>query len=105
MSYSSSRKLYRSRDGVIFGVCQGFADWRELPVGPVRLIVILIALFTAVVPVLLVYFALAVFLPLEPKRGDKDDRWDSARPSGDGGSSNSGRDKERDWDQRFYGPK
>lgn len=104
MSYSR-RKLYRSRDGVLFGVCQGFADWRELPVGPVRLIVILIAMFTAVVPVLLIYFALAVFLPLEPKKGNGDDRWDSRRPSDDGGRSNSGRDKEKDWDQRFYGPK
>ena len=102
MYSSNQRKLYRSRDGVMFGVCQGFAEWRELPVAPVRFLFILIALFTAVVPCLLIYFGLAMFLPLEPKRRDRDDRNESGRPNDDDGKSRRGKDKEKDWDQRFY---
>ncbi len=104
MYSNNQRKMYRSRDGVIFGLCQGFADWRELPVGSVRLVVVLIALFTAVMPVLLIYFGLAMFIPLEPRRGDRDNNRDSHGPS-DGGSEDRGKDKEKDWDQRFYGPR
>ncbi|MCD4760699.1 PspC domain-containing protein, partial [bacterium] len=39
-SYKSRtrRKLRRSRDGVIWGVCKGFANWLEAPVGIVRII-------------------------------------------------------------------
>jgi phage shock protein PspC (stress-responsive transcriptional regulator) len=29
--------LRRSRDGIIFGVCQGFADWLGIPAWPLRL--------------------------------------------------------------------
>ncbi|MGE0075822.1 MAG: PspC domain-containing protein [Sphaerochaetaceae bacterium] len=32
-----ARGLRRSRDGVLFGVCQGFADWLEIPAWPLRL--------------------------------------------------------------------
>ncbi len=60
------RKLYRSRHGELLGVCQGIADWRELPVGPIRLLVIIIAVSTAVVPVLAIYIAAGFLLPLEP---------------------------------------
>ena len=42
----ATRKLYRSNYGEIFGVCKGCAQWRDLPDGGVRLVVILIAVFT-----------------------------------------------------------
>ncbi|MDR1626496.1 MAG: PspC domain-containing protein, partial [Spirochaetia bacterium] len=29
-------KWYRSRHGIIFGVCQGFAEWKDLSVGMIR---------------------------------------------------------------------
>jgi len=60
------RKLYRSRHGELFGVCQGIADWRDLPVGPIRLIVILLAVFSGFIPVLLIYILAALILPVEP---------------------------------------
>ncbi len=62
-----SKKLYRSRRGEIFGVCKGIADWKDLPVGPIRLAVVLIALTTAVVPVLVIYILAALVMPVEPK--------------------------------------
>ena len=90
-------KLYRSRSGIIFGVCQGFADWRELPVGMVRLVFLLTLIFTGFFPVILIYFGLAIFLPLEPPayKRPRDRRREDDDPD-------FGRDRERDWDQRFY---
>lgn len=60
-------RLYRSRKGEIFGVCQGIADWRGLPVGPIRLGVVLLAIFTSVAPMLVIYLLLALILPVEPE--------------------------------------
>lgn len=66
MSYTSKR-LYRSRNGKFFGVCQGIADWRDLPVEFVRLFVILAFVFTGFFPVGVIYFLAALILPLEPE--------------------------------------
>ncbi len=66
-----NKGLYRSRRGEIFGVCKGIADWKDLPVGPIRLAVILIALTTAVFPVLVIYVLAAVILPVEPKASER----------------------------------
>ena len=65
------KKLYRSRRGEIFGVCQGIADWKDLPVGPIRLAVILLAVFTAFAPVLVIYILAALIMPVEPKGSEK----------------------------------
>ena len=65
-------KWYRSRRGLLFGVCQGLANWKQLSVGLVRLVVIVLCVFLRVVPVFLVYAALAIFLPVEPDDGDED---------------------------------
>jgi phage shock protein C len=66
MVMTGNRKLYRSRHGEFMGVCQGFADWRELPVGPIRLLVIVIALSTGIFPILTLYILAGIFMPLEP---------------------------------------
>ena len=65
------RKLYRSKHGELFGVCQGLADWRDLPVGPIRLIVILLAVFSGFIPILLLYVLAALILPVEPGYQDR----------------------------------
>ncbi|MDD3998166.1 MAG: PspC domain-containing protein, partial [Sphaerochaetaceae bacterium] len=54
------KKLYRSRNGKVFGVCQGFADWRELPVDIIRLIVIVAILTTGFFPGVVIYALLAL---------------------------------------------
>jgi len=59
----------RSRRRIIFGVCQGLADWKKLPVGILRLILILAFFFTGFfgrVVVAIAYIALGIFLPPEP---------------------------------------
>ena len=41
MSTPGTRSLYRSRKGVLFGVCRGFAETNNMSVGGVRLVVVL----------------------------------------------------------------
>lgn len=70
----ATRRLYRSRDGQILGVCKGIAEWRDYPVDTIRLIVVLIAIFTAVAPCLVIYFILGLVLPVNPYEDDSYDR-------------------------------
>jgi phage shock protein C len=63
-------RLYRSRHGEFMGVCQGLADWRELPVGPIRLLVIVLAFSTGIFPILILYILAGMFMPLEPTGRD-----------------------------------
>ena len=60
----ATRRLYRSRNGEILGVCKGIAEWRDYPVDTIRLIVVLIAIFTAIAPCLVIYFILGLVLPV-----------------------------------------
>ncbi len=55
----------------MLGVCQGIADWRDLPVGPIRLLFIIIAVSTAIFPALLVYIAAGFILPLAPTDSER----------------------------------
>lgn len=58
--------LHRSEEKkVLMGVCQGFADEYKMDVGIVRLIVVLIAVFTAFFPALLAYIIIGAVLPVE----------------------------------------
>ena len=62
----TQRKLYRAKEGVLLGVCQGIADWINGPVFVVRLIFIIVALSTAVLPSLLVYLIVGLIIPVRP---------------------------------------
>ena len=123
-----TRRLYRSRHGEWLGVCKGIAEWRDLPVDTVRLIVILIAIFTAIVPCLIIYFLVGLVLPINPydddsyergyRAGQKDGRRDARRgktyyynpepedfvnteTKGESDEEYERRKKESDWDNRF----
>lgn len=61
-----SRGLYRSRDGVIFGVCRGLADYFNLKVGWIRFFAVLGFLLTGVWPLLIIYPAAALLMKPEP---------------------------------------
>ena len=60
------RCLYRSRDGAIFGVCRGVAEYFELSVGVTRLLTIGACLFTGVWPVVIAYVVAAMILKPKP---------------------------------------
>lgn len=58
--------LYRSRNGMILGVCKGIADLYELPVFWLRIGVLFLMFFTGIWPVVLGYFVLAFCCKPEP---------------------------------------
>ncbi len=60
-------KLYRSRDGILAGVCGGIADWLDMPVGIVRVITLCLFIFSAVIPVGTIYILMAIFVQKEPR--------------------------------------
>lgn len=66
MHYDPDRKLYRARNGRIFGVCKGFAKYFDVPLGLVRMGAVLALFFTGFTPVIVVYLVLAFVLKLEP---------------------------------------
>lgn len=121
--YMATNKLYRSRRGKIFGVCQGIADWRDLPVDLLRAIVAVSILVTGIFPGIIIYALVALFLPLEPGYGTyyeeseqngKEEKSRYTRTREDlretfdrlkrkvEGMEEQIFDKEHDWDQRFH---
>lgn len=61
------RGLYRSRDGVILGVCKGIADHLDLSVFWVRVILVVVSVCTLTFPFwIIAYFVAAVLMKPEP---------------------------------------
>lgn len=60
------KKLYKSSDKKISGVCAGVAEFFEIDPTIVRVVYALIALFTAAVPCIIVYAILAFVIPQRP---------------------------------------
>ncbi|WP_320130512.1 PspC domain-containing protein [uncultured Sphaerochaeta sp.] len=116
----ATKKLYRSPRGKIFGVCTGLAEWRDLPVEPVRWIVFFTVIFTGFFPGAIIYLLAALVIPMNPAdsvygngnghyKDDEDPRTDDDLQSEyerlkkkvekmEGDIFN----KERDWDDRFH---
>ena len=112
----ATKRLYRSKYGEIFGVCKGFAQWRDLPEGAVRLTVVLIAIFTAVVPCLIIYAILGFLLPVNPYEDETssenskhtyyynpepDDFVSSSKSDFDANERYERMKKENEWDSKF----
>lgn len=64
--YSSGRRLYRSRNGKIGGVCSGLADFLNVKVGFVRFFTVVITLMTGIWPVVVIYFAVCLIIEPDP---------------------------------------
>ena len=66
--YSSfkSRPLYRSRDGMILGVCRGLADYTDLSAFWIRVAVIITFVTTGFFPVVVLYIVAAMLMKPEP---------------------------------------
>ncbi|MDD2282479.1 MAG: PspC domain-containing protein [Eubacteriales bacterium] len=61
-----TKKLYRSRsDSMISGVCGGLAEYFGLDPTVVRLLYVLLSLFSACFPGLLFYIIAMLIIPLE----------------------------------------
>ncbi len=84
----SGRGVYRSRNGVVAGVCRGLAEYYNLSVFWMRVIVVLLLFFSGFWPVLFVYFVASLVMKPEPVRPiqteEEQDFYDSyvhSRPS------------------------
>jgi len=62
----AEKKLYRSRERVIGGVLAGFAEYINADKMMIRLIYVLISLFSAGFPGLLVYIIFWIVVPSKP---------------------------------------
>ncbi len=60
------RRLCKSRDRVLAGVCGGLADFMGVDATLVRVLVALVSFFTAIVTALIIYIVAAIILP-EPE--------------------------------------
>lgn len=58
--------VYRSRHGLIAGVCRGLAEHFELPVFWVRVFAVLLLLFSGIWPMVALYLLAAFFMKPEP---------------------------------------
>lgn len=79
-----TNKLYRAKDGILLGVCLGFARWSHLPVVLVRIVYIAFALMTGFFPAVGLYILAALLMEQEPRYRD------------------SWRDREREREDEFY---
>lgn len=61
----TSKKLMRSRSKVIAGVCAGLADYFGWDPALVRVLYLLISIFSAAIPGILVYIILWIVMPQE----------------------------------------
>lgn len=61
------KKLYRSKhDKMIAGVCGGLGSYLKLDPTIIRLIMIFVCIFTAIIPLLIAYIIAALIIPIEP---------------------------------------
>ena len=58
--------LYRSRNGVILGVCRGIAEYFDFSVFWTRAIVVILLLFSGFWPIMALYFIAALLMKPEP---------------------------------------
>jgi len=64
----SSRGVYRSRNGVVAGVCRGLAEYYNFSVFWLRAVVVLLLFMSGIWPVLFVYFLASLIMKPEPAR-------------------------------------
>ncbi len=70
--YRRPNGIYRSRNGLIFGVCRGVATYFDLSVFWVRALAVALLLLTGLWPMAGIYLAAALMLRPEPARPIRD---------------------------------
>ncbi|PIF02373.1 MAG: hypothetical protein CR996_00375 [Draconibacterium sp.] len=60
------KKLYRSRNRVIGGVLEGFADYINADVSVIRIVYVIISILSAAFPGILVYVICWAVIPEQP---------------------------------------
>jgi phage shock protein C len=65
----TQRGFYRSRRGIIFGVCRGLADYFDLSVFWIRILVLALFVFTGFWPAVVAYIVAGLIMKKEPVVG------------------------------------
>lgn len=66
------KKLYRSKkDKMVAGICGGLGAYFKFDPTVIRLIMIFICIFTAIIPLLVAYIVAALIIPLEKNEPEK----------------------------------
>ena len=65
-SCAPHRGPYRSRQGLVMGVCRGLADYLNFPVFWLRLLLVLLMIFSAFWLIIALYFLAAAIMKPEP---------------------------------------
>ncbi len=63
---SNKKRLYRSRDKMIGGVCAGLAEYMDVDPTLIRLAYVALSVFTAAFPGILCYILAVIIIPIEP---------------------------------------
>lgn len=63
---SNKKRLYRSRDKMVGGVCAGLAEYMEVDPTLIRLAYVGLSVFTAAFPGIICYILAIIIIPLEP---------------------------------------
>jgi phage shock protein C len=61
------RGFYRSRDGAIFGVCRGIADYFDFSLFWTRMLTVILLIISGFWPVILLYLIAALLMKPEPE--------------------------------------
>ena len=61
------RGFYRSRDGAIFGVCRGIADYFDFSLFWTRMLTVILLIISGFWPVILLYLVAALLMKPEPE--------------------------------------
>ena len=66
--YQQTRRLYRSRRGIIFGVCRGLGAYFDVSVFWIRIITIVILMISGIWPMIGIYILAGLIIKPEPIR-------------------------------------
>jgi phage shock protein C len=58
--------MYRSRDGIILGVCKGIGEYFDFSIFWTRAVVLILLFFTGLWPITVLYFIAALIMKPEP---------------------------------------
>jgi len=64
---NEKKKLYRSRDKMLGGVCAGFAEYIDADISLIRIVFVLVSILSAAFPGLLVYIICWAVIPEKPQ--------------------------------------
>ena len=94
-----AKKIYRSNDKVLCGVCGGISDYFDVDASIVRVGWVLISCFTALIPGIIAYIICAAILPTNPN-DDRDSDISNMKSAGSS-SSQSNSKASGDFDSYF----